>query len=238
MSVFTSLSFIILTMLIQGFLQCTPSIFTIFYHHNLSKTTKKKSDDRALSFILGSEIAISIIFLIIYFIMTFLPIENDFSNPIFLFIMSGIFFTESIFFLCFYFKPGKKFKNTTTLYLPRFVTQKIYSLVEHAKNRISTIMLGAISILLEIIFILPLIIISSVGILNLSPRFGFVFIIAYIIITTLPLFTIRTLFYKNYNLATIERFRAKNKLTFRLIISTSYLILAIILLVLGVSKWQ
>ena len=225
-------------MLIQGFLQSSPSIFAIFYHHNLSKTSKKKADDRSLSFILGVEIAISIIFLITYFIITFIPSENNFKNPIFLYTMSGIFFAEALFTFFFYFRLGKKYKKTTALYLPRHLTQKIIHLAEHSKNRTSTILLGAISILIELIFILPLIIISSVGILNLSPRFGFVFIIAYILITTLPLFTIRTFFYKGHNLASVQRSRAKNKLLFRLIISISYLSLAIITLTLGLGQLQ
>ena len=238
MSALTSLSFIILAMLIQSFLQTSPSVFAIFYHHNLSKTSKKKADDRSLSFILGVEIAVSIIFLITYFAITFLFPEKNFLNPIFLWIMSGIFFIETVFMLFFYFRLGKKFKKTTKLFVPRHIANKIVYLSEHTKKRTDAVILGILTVLIELIFTLPLMVISSIGILNLSPRFGFIFIIAYIIIATLPLFTIRTLFYRSHNLATIQRFRAKNKMLFRLIISISYLALAIITLILGVNQWQ
>lgn len=223
-------------MLIQAFLQTSPSVFAIFYHHNLSKTSKKKADDRSLSFIFGVEIVIAIVFLATYFAITFLFPEKFFLNQTFLFIMSGIFFIECIFILFFYFRIGKKFKKTTELFIPRRIAKKIIYLAKHTKKRTDAIILGAITVLIELAFTLPIMIISSISILNLSPRFGFIFIIAYIIIATLPLFTLRTIFYRSHNLANIQRFRVKNKMLFRLIISTSYLALAIITLILGVNQ--
>lgn len=221
-------------MLIQGFLQTSPSVFAIFYHHTLTKTSAKKTDDRSLSFILGVEITVAIIFLAIYFIITFFAIDNFLSNPIFFSIMSGILAIDAIFMWFFYFKIGKKFKNTTMLFLPRRLAKNLIFHAEQAKNRSDTIILGAITVIIELIFTLPLFIISSISILRLSPRFGFVFIIAYIIIATLPLFTIRTLYSSGQNLAEIQRFHVKHKLPIRLILSLSYLILAITILLSGV----
>lgn len=234
MSVFTSLVIIILSMLIQAFLQTSPSVFAIFYHHTLAKTSAKKTDDRSLSFILGVEIAVAIIFLATYFIITFFTNGDLLQNPIFFSIMSGILIIEAIFMWFFYFKIGKKSKNTTMLFLPRRLAKNLIFHAEHAKNRSDTILLGAITVLIELIFTLPLFVISSISILNLSPRFGFVFIIAYIIIATLPLFAIRTLYANGHNLAEIQRFHVKRKLSIRLILSFSYLVLAINILISGI----
>ena len=219
-------------MLIQGFLQTSPGIFAIFYHHALAKTSAKKADDQSLSFILGTEIAIAIFFLVVYFTITYLNIENNFlKNPIFLYIMTGIFVLEAIFTFFFYFRPGKNNKKTTRLFLPRSLAKNFIYHAEHVKNRTDTILLGFLSTTSELIFTLPLFVILTTEILNLSPRFNFVFIIAYIIIATIPLFTVRTLYRTGHNLAEIEKLRIKKKLLFRLVISVSFLAIAALTLI-------
>ena len=221
-------------MLIQAFLQTSPGVFAIFYHHALGKTTAKKADDRSLSFILGVEITIAIVFLIIYSIITFLYTETSFPNSIFMWVMSGIFLIEAIFAFFFYFRIGKKYKKTTRLFFSKHLAESFIYHAEHAKNRTDTIALGFATTAMELILTVPLMIISSVEITKLSPRFGFVFIIAYIIIATIPLFTVRTLFRTDHNLAEIQRLRTKKKTLFRIIISASFLGIAALTFMLGV----
>lgn len=221
-------------MLIQGFLQTAPGVFAIFYHYAQGKTTAKKADDQALSFILGTEIATAVFFLITYFIITFFAAEKNFLNSTFLWVMSGIFFALGVFTFFCYFKLGKKNKNTTELFLTRHTAESFVYHATHNKNRTDTILLGFLATTAELLFTLPLFIISSVEILNLSPRFNFVFIIAYIVIATIPLFTIRTLFRTGHNLAEIQKLRVKRKLLFRIIISASYIALGILTFISGV----
>lgn len=223
-------------MFIQAFLQLSPGVFAIFYHHALGKTTAKKADDRSLSFILGVEITIAVVFLITYFIITFIAAEKEFFSTTFLWVMAGILLAEAIFTLFCYFKPGKKSKHTTRLFISRRLAENFIHRAETAKNRTDTIALGIITTATELIFTLPLFIISSVEILKFSPHFGFIFIIAYVVIATLPLFTIRTLFRTDHNLAEIERMRIKRKNLFRLAISISFLIIAILTFISGVNK--
>ena len=221
-------------MLIQGFLQVGPGVFAIFYHHALGKTTAKKADDQSLSFILGTEIATAVFFLITYFIVTFFVAENNFLNSTFLWIMAGLFFALGLFSFFCYFKLGKKNKNTTKLFLTRHTAENFLYHATHNKNRTDTIILGFLATTAEIVFTLPLFIISSVEILDLSPRFNFVFIIAYIVVTTVPLFTVRTLFRTGHNLAEIQRLRVKRKLLFRIVISVSYIALGVLTFISGV----
>lgn len=221
-------------MLIQGFLQVTPGVFAIFYHHALGKTTAKKADDQSLSFILGTEIATAVFFLITYSIITFFTTENNFLNSTFLWIMAGLFFALSVFTFFCYFKLGKKNKNTTKLFLTRHTAESFTYHATHNKNRTDTIVLGFLSTTAELVFTLPLFIMSSVEILNLSPRFNFVFIIAYIVVATIPLFTVRTLYRTGHNLAEIQKLRVKRKTLFRIIISVSYLLLGVLTFISGV----
>lgn len=221
-------------MLIQGFLQLSPGVFSVFYHYALGKTTAKKADDQALSFILGTEIATATFFLITYFLITFFATENNFLNSTFLWVMAGIFFTLGIFTFSCYFKLGKKNKNTTKLFLSRHMAESFVYHATHTKNRTDTIILGFLSTTAELIFTLPLFIISSVEILNLSPRYNFIFIILYIIVATIPLFATRMLFRTGHNLAEIEKLRIKRKLLFRFVISVSYILVAILTFISGV----
>lgn len=221
-------------MLIQGFLQTSPAVFSIFYHHALGKTTAKKADDQSLSFILGTEIATAVFFLITYFIVTFLAAEKTLLNSIFLWVMTGIFVACALFTFFFYFRPGKKNKKTTKLFIHRHVAESFIFHTNNNKNRTDTILLGFLCAAVELIFTLPLFIISSVEILSLSPRFNFIFIIAYIVVATIPLFTIRTLYRTGHNLAEIEKLRIKRKMLFRIVLSASYLGIAILTFISGV----
>lgn len=237
MSFFASLIIILLAMLIQGFLELSPGLFACFYHYALGKTSFKKADDRSLSFILGVEIFTATVFLITYLAVSFFAIKKDFMNTTFLWIMAGIFLVEAIISFFFYFRRGKKAsKNSTELFVTRHVAKALVRHAETAKNRSDTILLGFITCALELFFTLPLYIICSVEILNISATSSFVFIIAYIIIATVPLFAIRTFFRTGHNLAEIQRFRVKKKLPTRLIISLSFLAISIVTFITGLPQ--
>lgn len=243
MSVFTSLIIVLLAMLIQSFLELSPGVFAIFYHYNLGKTTAKKADDQALSFILGTEICVAIVFLATYITTNFFITKDGKLDPIFIWTMSGIFLLEAIFSFFFYYKPArfqklttkKALKNSTMLFLPRSFASSLIYHIEHTKNRSSTIILGLVTCALELILTLPLYIIVSICIYYLSPNSNSVFIIAYIILATIPLFAIRTFFRTDHNLADIERLRVKKKLPTKFVISISYLVIAIVTLIVGFS---
>ena len=228
-------------MLIQGFLELGPGLFAIFYHYALGKTTVKKADDRALSFILGVEICASLTFLAVYIVINFFVMKNGGLNQLFMWIMSGVFFVEALISFFLYFRPAKfskakkSAKKSTELFLPRHFVENLIYHVKTAKNRSSTIVLGIVTCALELFFTLPLYIMMSISIFYISPNVNFIFIIAYIIIATIPLFVIRTLFRTDHNLAEIQRLRVKKKLFTRLVLSTSYLLLAIITLIIGFS---
>lgn len=221
-------------MLIQSFLELTPGVFAIFYHHALGKTTAKKADDRALSFILGVEIYTAIIFLITYIIVNFCLAKIGALHYTVIWTISGIFLIEAIITFFFYFRPTKA-KNSTELFLPRRLARSLIYHAEHANNRSSTIILGFVTSSLELFFTLPLYVILSICIFYNFNDTNFVSIIAYIIIATIPLFAIRTFFRTDRNLAEIIRLRIKKKLPTRLVLFTAYFFLAIITFIIGFS---
>ena len=150
--------------------------------------------------------------------------------------MSGIFLVESLLALFWYYRPARKHSNSTKLFLSRKSATSLIHHAEHAKNRSDTIALGIITSAAELLFTLPLYIICSVEILNISVTSGFVFIIAYIVIATIPLFAIRTFFHSGHNLAEIQRIRVKKKPFTKATLFICYLLLTIIDFITGVTK--
>lgn len=235
MSVFTSIIVLLLATLIQSLLQLTPGLFSIFYHHSLGTSSAKKADDRSLSFIIGVEIITVLVFLIVYWCITFLILENNFVGPIFLYVMSGIFLFEACFMLFGYFKYGRT-HSVTELFLPRRISNALIHHAEHVKNRSDTILLGLITSALELFLTLPLYIICSVAIFNVSVNFGFIFIIIYTVVATIPLFTIRTYFRTGHNLAELTRLRSKSRFLIRITTFSAFAIIAAILFFSALPK--
>ncbi len=229
-------------MLIQSFLELGPGLFAIFYHYALGKTSTKKADDQALSFILGVEICTALVFLVTYIIVNFFITEVGSLKPIFMWIMSGIFLGLSLISFFFYFKPAKfkkvskiKSNKSTELFLSRRLSKSLIYHAKHTSNRSSTIVLGLITNALELLFTLPLYIIMSVCIFYTFPNISSAFIIIYIIIATIPLFVIRTFFRTDHSLAEIIRVRIKKKLPTKLVLSLSYLAISITTFIIGFS---
>lgn len=230
MSIIASVIILILSMLISFCLQLVPGSFAIFYHYALGKTGMKKADDRALSFILGVEIFITIVWLIIYFLTLTIFYNFPEIKSIVLFILSGIFFAEAIAALFFYYRKGR----STALFIPRKIARGITMKIEKAKNRSDCILLGAIIGLFELVFTLPLYFASASVIINFDamPR---VFAIAfYVLFSVLPLFITRYVFKMGGNLADIERFRVKIKRLIKIVLFFSFILIGLATIYLGV----
>lgn len=230
MSIVISVIILILSMLISFCLQLTPGTFALFYHYALGKTNAKKADDQSLSFILGVEIFITAIWLLIYFsIFLFFYYNFNFSNIVF-YIMAGVFFAEAIIMPFLYYRKG----NSTALFIPRRIAKGILNRIAKIRNRSDCILLGALTGLFELIFTLPLYIISASILLNFDALPRVLTIALYLTLSVLPLFIIRCSFRLGHNLADIERFRVKIKPAIKITLCTSFLLLALATIYLGV----
>ena len=218
-------------MLIQGSLQLSPGIFSIFYHSALAKKSAKKADDLSLSFILGVETFLTAMLLFIFQIVNFLLLILI-DPAVFYWTFAGIFFAEAIIVFCVYFRKSP----ATTLFIPRRIARNYQTYAASAKTRRDTFLLGFFSGIPELIFTFPLFILLAF-ITSFTPELSSsLSFIPYIIIAVVPLFTIRTLFRSGLNLASITRLRTKFKPLIRLILALSYLFIAICLIYLGVTN--
>ena len=224
---------LLLSVLIISSLQLVPGTFSIFYHYALGKTTRKKADDRSLSFIIGAEIFVGVIWILMLMLLTLLSFVIDLCSAPFFWTLSGTLFAEAIAFLLFYFRRSR----STTLFISRRVAATLQARASKAGSRSDAIALGFFANLPELIFTFPLYLISAIIFLN-SPSLPRILITGLFILgTILPLFIIRLLFRSGHNLAHITRFRAKLKPYLRLIIFFAYLVLAFAILNLGVTNY-
>lgn len=231
MSVITPLIIVVIAALIQAFLQLTPGTFSLFYHYALGKNSTKVADDFSLSFILGVEVFLTTIWLIIYSLIFFIFCNQpSFCSEVFLWITAGIFVAEAFAFFFFYFRKGR---SSSALFIPRQIARNINARAEKIKTRSDAFTLGFATGSLELIFTLPLYIISIVELMRISAFPRIIAIIFYIIIATLPLFSIRNLYRTGHNLAEITRSRIRAKTFLRLSISLGFLLLAFIIITSG-----
>lgn len=230
MSVILSVLIVVLSMLINFCLQLIPGTFALFYHYALGKTSAKKADDRSLSFIMGVEIFVTVIWLLAYFtVIAIFYNDNPIIKSVFFYTLAGIFIIESIFSLFFYYRKGR----STALFIPRKVAAGISTHAKKAKNRSDCILLGALSGFFELIFTLPLLFVCSSILMNFDTTLRVILITIYIILSILPLFIIHAAFHSGRNLADIQRFRVKIKPLIRIILSFSFLTIALSAIYLG-----
>ena len=231
MSIIISVIILILAMLISFFMQLTPGTFALFYHYALGKTSAKKADDRSLSFILGTEIFVVTVWLIIYFLAFFFFYNaSESAREIFVYIMAGIFFAEAFAGAFLYYRKGK----STALFLSRRLARSLDEHIKKQKTRSDCILLGAFTSLIELVFTLPLYIISASILVNSVSLPHPLIAAIFPIIAVLPLFIIRNIFRFGRNLAEIQRVRVKLKPFVRSILFFGYILLGLAIIYLGV----
>ena len=232
MSTFVSLITIFLAMLIHSSMQLVPGIFALFYHSGLSKSSASKTDDLSLSFILGSELFSATIFIAIYSAILSLSFIDESIRNILSWVLIGFLFIEIPAIIFLYYRKGKG----SSLFISRKSAINLSRHAESIKNRTDAMLLGMFSGVAELPFTLPLFVIVSNEAIGLTNGQNGILIIIYIIVTTIPLFIIRRCFRSGLNLADIARFRAKNKLFFKIILAFGYLLLATTLITTGIIK--
>ena len=227
MSFFVSLGIIILAMLIMASLQLQPGVFALFYHYASGKYSKRKASDLTLFFILGAEIAAACLFLCSYYIANlFFFCQFRPEASFFAWVIAGILVALAIISLTYYFRPGPG----TKLFISRKCAKNLDTHTRTAKSRSDALILGAFSGICELPFTLPLYLITSIEIIEMTVEFfpSHLLTLLYIIVPSLPLLIIRWRFQAGRNLADIERSRVKDKNFIRIILSLSYLAIAVL----------
>lgn len=235
MSFYISLGTVLLAILIMAFLQLQPGSFSLLYHYCTGKYSKARTSDMTLFFILGVEVSSAALFLCSYF----------FTNLFFLYCFrpetsfwawaaAGIFVALAFVGLFGYYKSG----HSTKLFISRKYAKAIDEKARTAKTRSDAFALGAFSGMAELIFTVPLYIITSAEIMMMSAKFfpSYTLTLIYILAPTIPLFVIRWVFKSGRNLADIQKTRIRDKNFTRFILFASYLTIAILMIFFRMTK--
>lgn len=227
MSFFVSLGIVFIAMLIMACLQLQPGVFALFYHYASGKFSKKRTSDLTLFFILGAETAAACLFVCSYYIANlFFLYEFRPETSFFAWILIGMLMAMALMgFLC-YFRPG----DGTKLFIPRKCATSLDLSTRNTKTRSDAFTLGALSGICELPFTLPLYIVTSIEIMEMTAEFlpSNILTILYIVVPTIPLFVTRWKFQTGSNLADIQRSRVKDKAFTRIILCFSYVTIAIL----------
>lgn len=228
MSVFASLGIVILSMLIMSSLQIVPGVFALFYHYALGKHSRQKASVLGLFFILGTEVISACLFISSYYMVNSLFLGELRPEKSFLvWFAFGITIALAVSCAFFYYRRG-----TTKTFLSRKYAKALFQYAKNTKKPSDAFMLGALSNTCELIFTLPLYLITSIEIMETHAEYvaDDLLTILYILTPTIPLFIIYYKYHNHHNLADILKARAKDKVFNRFILSFSYLTIAILIL--------
>ena len=235
MSFFISLGIVLLSMLIMASLQLQPGVFSLLYHYCLGKYSRSRASDLTLFFILGAEISSACIFLCCYYFANILFLYQFRPEKSFLaWIAAGILLALAITSFFYYYRSGRG----TKLFISRKSAKSLDSRAHKVKTRSDAFSLGISSSIHELIFTLPLYIITSVEIIEMEVEFSpsHLFTILYILTPTIPLFITRWSFQAGHNLANIQKLRVSSKHFTRIILSVSYVAIAILIIYFRISS--
>ncbi len=229
MSIFISLGIVILAMLIMGSFQLTPGVFALFYHYALGRFSKPKASYLSLFFILGAEIITTCLYLSIFYLTCIFFFDNLHPETTILFwTIAGILIALGLISFFFYFRRGKG----TKLFIPRKYAKALDQNAKSVKTRSDAFMLGALSGTCELVFTLPLYLVTCVEIMKMGAE-GFssnLLTIIYILTPVITLFLLRWKFQSGHNLADIQRSREHDKTFTRLILSFCYILIAVLII--------
>ena len=229
MSFFISLGIVLLAMLIMALLQLQPGVFLLLCHYSASKYSKVRASHLTLFFILGVEIVSACLFFSIYYITNLFFLQ--FFRPetsFWAWVAAGIFIALALISLFCYYRGS----HGTRLFISRKCARILDLRARTVKSPSDAFALGAFSGLAELIFTIPLYIITSVEIIEMSVEFSpsHLLTLLYIIVPTLPLFAIRWFFQSGRNLADIQKLRVRDKTFTRFTLFASYLTIAILII--------
>ena len=228
MSVFASIGIVILSMLIMAFLQIVPGVFALSYHYALGKYSRKHASALALFFILGAEVISACLFLSSYYLVYVFFLGHSRPEESYLvWLIAGIFIALAL--SCFFYYYRKK---STATFLSREHAKALQIQAQKIRKPSDAFTLGALSNTCELVFTLPLYIITAIEIMEMHTEYtaDSLLTVLYILTPTIPLIIIYFKFHAHHNLADILKSRAKDKTFTKLILAFSYLAIAILIL--------
>lgn len=231
MEVYVSLGIIILGGLITASLQLPLGTLLLLYHASLGKNVRLKTKKLASSFISGATLMNFLLLGTSIFLVSVLTPTGTLPDLAYI-ILFGLLVALGFIAWFFYYKR----KGSTELWLPRHLAHYIDSRAKTTNDLSEAFSLGVLVPLAEILFTLPLLILSADAILHLDTVFQAIGLVIFTIFSAVPLLVLRIFIRKGRNVAEVQRWRLRNKAFFRFFTGAGFLVLAAFLLAFVIIK--
>ena len=231
MEVYISLSIIILSGLVTASLQLPLGTLLLLYHASLSKNIRAKTKKLASSFISGSTLMNFLLLGTTIFLVYALSPIGALPDVAYI-IMCSLLLALGVIAWFFYYRR----KGSTELWVPRHLARYIDSRAKETNDTSEAFSLGLLIPLSEILFTLPLLILSADAVLHLDTINQALGLVIFTIFGTLPLLVLRIFIRRGRNVAEVQRWRIKNKGFFRFFTGAGFIILAIFILAFVILK--
>ncbi len=221
MSDLLNIAIVLLAGLTQASLQLSFGALIMLYHASIGKHRRSKTRFLAKSYIIGSG-AISFLMVgTIAFILSNI-FNGKVDASITIMILVGILLASSVVMWKFYFRKGAK----TQLWLPRSFAAFISNRARNTDDVIEAFSLGILSSFAEMPISLALYIVAAYGILQMSGFWQVVALIAYALLSVMPLLVLKVRLKTGRNVVEVQKWRVKNKAFLKYFSCCSFITLA------------
>ncbi len=226
-----SFGIVIFSGLLAACLQVSLGTLLLLYHASFGKNIRVKTKKLASSFISGVTLMNFLLLGTAIFLVNSL-FPGGLLPRYFFYIILGILVVLAFFAWLFYYKR----KGTTELWLPRRLARYIDTRAKTTNDISEGFSLGLLVPLAEIVFTLPLIVLSADAILRLDTLYQALGLVVFTIFGSLPLLVMRIFIRRGHNVAEVQRWRLKNKTFFRIFTGAGFMVFAIFLYAFVILK--
>ncbi len=207
MDIPSSLAIVALAALIHASFQLSVSVLTLLSGHAIGrKRSQAKVFRLAWGFILG--VGTMSLLLLSFISLIFLHVFGDIDVPLVVWAVAcGLVLGIGIAVWLFYFRKEKG----TKLWIPRSFADHLTNRSKATKRSVEAFSLGLTSVIGEIIFIVPSMVISALVLLQLPSMWQLVGIGTYVIVSLMGLFVIWSLIGSGHSISKIQKWREDNK---------------------------
>ncbi|MES2630592.1 MAG: hypothetical protein V4611_01415 [Patescibacteria group bacterium] len=207
MDIPSSLAIVALAALIHASFQLSVSVLTLLSGHTIGA---KRSQAKLLRLTSGFIAGVGIMTLLVlsFVSLVLLHVFGQVDAPLVVWAMAcGLVLGIGIAVWLFYYRKEKG----TKLWIPRSFADHLNDRSKATKHTVEAFSLGLTSVIGELVFILPSIIISALVLLQLPSEWQLIGIALYVIISLLGLFIVWSLIGSGHSLSKIQKWREDNK---------------------------
>lgn len=223
MEVLIPYSEVFLAAVTHATLQLGIGTLLLLYHASLGRHVRKKTRFLADGYIAGVGLMVFLELAALAFIL-----DRYFEKALYpeeLIIVVGMLVALAIASWAFYYRRGK----STELWLPRSIAKYINHRAKETNNNIEAFSLGLLTTLAEMPFTIVLILVAANALLKLELLQQIIGLVIYSVIAVIPLIWLRLTIRRGQTVVTVQRWRVKHKMFFRLLTGVGFLVLGLYL---------